>query len=243
VAPSLKVAIVAGFYEPVRRALEGRFKRQLEVSSLVWIPQLGNGREPDLGKFGANLSHQLKNGAKHILVLIAILAGKGWVEECVQAIVSEAQSHYQDAKISVVFETKVSHSNQESIVARIAEFGIPEPCEITAEIMRSRLAGSKVLCVVMDGHTGFHESLRRAGFPDECICDEFFEHMVVPNGRNSNLLRVLHGKAEQYQHLLYAFTGLRTLSPLIKKRYSVFAYEGPTTRDVVNVFKRWLLDK
>lgn len=238
----MKVAIVAGFFEPIRRALEGRFTKQMDVSSLVWISQVSDGREPDLRKFGASLGSQLKNGAKHVLVLVAILAGKGWVKECVHAIISDAQSHYHDAKIDVVFETKVSRSNQESILAKIAEFDIPEPCEITAEVMRSRLAGQKVLCVVMDGQTGFDESLRRAGFPEGCICDEFFEHMVVPNGRNSNLLAVLHGKAEQYRHLLYAFTGLRTLSPLIKKRYSVFAYEAPTTRDVVNVFKRWLLN-
>jgi hypothetical protein len=239
----LKVAIVAGFFEPVRRALEGRFAKQMEVSSLVWIPQVGVGGQPDLGMIGAHLSRQLKNGAQHVMVLVAILAGKGWVEDSVRAIISEAQSHYPQAEIQPVFETKVSGSNQESILARIVEFGIPEPSEITAEVIRSRLVGRKVLCVVMDGNTGFPESLRRAGFPDECICDEFFEHMVVPNGRNSNLMAVLHGKADQYQHLLYAFTGLRTLSASIKKRYAVFAYEAPTTRDVVNVFRRWLLNQ
>src|SRR5207245_2152110 len=82
-APSLKVAIVAGFFEPIRRALEGRFAKQMEVSSLVWIPQVSDGREPDIGRLGASLSSQLKNGAKHVLVLVAILAGKGWVKECV----------------------------------------------------------------------------------------------------------------------------------------------------------------
>jgi hypothetical protein len=232
-----------GFYEPVRRALEGRFAKQMEVSSLVWIPQLGDGREGDLGKFGASLSRQLRNGAKDVLVLVAILAGKDWVKESIGAIIHEAQSHYRDANIQVIFETKVSRSNQEFIVAKIAGFDLPEPCEITPEIMRSRLAGRKVLCVIMNGLTGFDESLRRAGFPDECICEEFFEHVVVPNGRNSNLMEVLDGKADQYQHLLYVFTGLRTLSASVKKKYSVFAYEAPTARDVLNVFKRWLLNR
>jgi hypothetical protein len=169
----LKVAIVAGFFEPVRRALEGRFAKQMEVSSLVWIPQVGDGREPDLGKLSASLSRQLRNGAKQVLVLIAILAGKDWVKESVVAIVSEAQSHYQDADIRVVFETKVSHSNQDSIIVNIAEFNIPEPSEITAEIMRSRLTGRKVLCVVMEGRTGFHESLSRAAFPMNVFAKSF----------------------------------------------------------------------
>jgi hypothetical protein len=185
----------------------------------------------------------LKNGAKHVLVLVAVLAEKGWLRETVDAIVHDAQTHYPEAQIRVVYETKVSRSNQESIIATIADFGLPEPCEITADAMRLRLAGRKVLCVVLDGCTGFEECLRRSGFPDECICDEFFEHMVIPSGKNSNLMAVLHGKAEQYQHLLYAFTGLRTLSASIKKRYTVFAFEAPNARDVVNVFKRWLLNR
>ena len=244
----MRTAIVAGFFDPVRNAVAGRFPKQVEVSSIVWVPQRGNGREPDLGKLNSVLNQQLKNGATNVLVLVAIIAGKDWVRQVVQGMVAEVRSRYGEAEILVDFETKVSRSNQDSILARIAEFNIPppeptpEPCEITLEVMRARLAGRKVLCVVLDGRTSFDEALERAGFPENCICDEFFEHMVVPGGRNSNLMETLHKRAEHHQHLLYAFTGLRTLSPRIKKRYSIFAYEGPNTREVVNLFKRWLLN-
>ena len=94
--------------------------------------------------------------------------------------------------------------------------------------------------MVLDCHTSFREALGRAGFPD-CVWDECFEELTVPRGKNSNLMEVLHGKADGFSHLLYAWTGLRTLPSKVKKRYSGTALEGPTAADVVNIFKRWVL--
>jgi hypothetical protein len=235
----LKVAIVAGFFEPVRRALEGRFAKQFEVSSLMWIPQLGNGREPNLGMLESQLARQLAGGAKHILIFVALLGGKQWVEETVNSIVANALSRYEDVALELVFESKAQDSGP--IITRLVGFGLPEPSEITPDLLREKLQGQKVLCVVMDGHTGFSESLQRCGFPDECICDEFFEFMGVSRGKNSNLMEVLHGKADTYPHILYAWTGLRTMPAAVKKRYAGKAIEAPTARDACNMFKRWIL--
>lgn len=122
----------------------------------------------------------------------------------------------------------------------VCEKLLPEPSEITVELSRSRLSGQKVLCVVVDGHTGFLKSLCRAGFP-QCLWDEFFEEMVLPPGKNSNLMEMLYHKADGFAHLLYAWTGLRTLPSKVKNRYVGKAFEAPTAKDVVNLFKPWVL--
>jgi len=189
--------------------------------------------------FGSQLAQQLANGAKQILVVVALLSEKGWVEDSVRAIVSEATSIHSGVDIQLCFEQKAADAD--IVLQKVIEFDLPEPSEVSVDLLRSKLSGRRVLCVVMDGHTGFPESLSRAGFPPECICDEFFVEMVIPHGKNSNLMEMLYNKAGQYQHILYAWTGLRTMPNKIKKRYLGVAFEGPSARDVVNVFKRWLL--
>lgn len=235
----MKVAFVVGFYEPVRRALERRFAKQLKVSSLVWVRQVSSNREPDLGMFASRLAQQLAAGAKQILVMVALLSGTKWVEGSVRAIVADAMVRYSGVDVQIYFENKAT--NADFVLQQVTEFGLPEPSEISVDLLRWRLSGAKVLCVVMDGHTGFQESLSRAGFPPECVSEEFFAEMVVPRGKNSNLMGTLHDKADQHRHILYAWTGLRTMPSKVKKRYSVIAFEGPTATDVVNLFKRWLL--
>jgi hypothetical protein len=189
--------------------------------------------------FGSQLAQQLAGGAKQILVMVALLSEKGWVEDCVRAIVSEATSLHSGVDVQFCFERKAA--DEHLVLQKLIEFDLPEPSEVSVDLLRSKLSGARVLCVVMDGHTGFPESLRRIDFPEACICDEFFEHMVVSRGKNSNLMEVLYKKADRHQHILYAWTGLRTMPSTVKKRYSVIAFEGPTARDVANLFKRWLL--
>ena len=72
----MKVAIVAGFFDPVRDALGQRFAKQLEVSSLLWIRQAGIGRELNIPEFSSALSRQLANGARELLVIVAVLQGQ-----------------------------------------------------------------------------------------------------------------------------------------------------------------------
>jgi hypothetical protein len=217
----------------------GPFAKQLKVSSLEWVRQVSLNREPDLGMFGSRLAQQLAGGAKQILVMVALLSGTKWVEGTVRAIVSEATSLHPGVEVQLYFEDKAT--NADLVLQKVTEFGLPEPSEISVDLLRWRLSGARVLCVVMDGHTGFQESLSRAGFPPECVSEEFFAEMVVPRGKNSNLMGTLHDRADQHRHILYAWTGLRTMPSKVKKRYSVIAFEGPTATDVVNLFKRWLL--
>jgi len=171
--------------------------------------------------------------------VVALLGGKHWVEDAVRAIVAGHQARFQGVQIHLVFETKAADAKL--VLDRIDAFGLPVPSKISLELLRIKLQGGRVLCVVIDGSTGFPECFQRIDFPDDCISDEFFEHMVVSRGKNSNLMEILHGKADQYPHLLYAWTGLRTMPAKVKKRFSGTAIEGPTARDVANMFKRWLL--
>ncbi len=188
---------------------------------------------------GSQLARQLAGGAKQVLIVVALLSGKAWIEDSVRAIVREIASSYTGIDIQLSFESKAADADL--ILQKINNFNLPEPSAISVGLLRSRLAGEKVLCVVMDGHPDFYKSLCRAGFPPECICDEFFVELVIPRGKNSNLMEMLYNQAGHYRHLLYAWTGLRTMPASIKKRYSAVALEGPTAKDVVSLFKRWLL--
>jgi len=237
----LKVALVAGFFEPVRQALQKGFAKQLEVSSLVWIRQIGVGREPNLGILASELHRQIANGAKQVLVLVALLRGKEWVEHSVRAIIADAQAQCSsDVDVEVSFEQSATSANL--VLEKITAFDLPEPSEVSADLLRRRLAGHKVLCVVLDGCTGFRESMCRAGFPQETF-DEFFVEMVVPGGKNSNLMDILHHKADTYRNILYAWTGLRHMPSKVKRRYTGAMFIGPTAKDVVNLFMRWLLEQ
>jgi hypothetical protein len=235
----LKVALIVGFYEPVRKALERRFSEQMRLSALIWVRQVALNREADLPMFASQLARQLANGAKQVLVMVALPREQGWVEGSVRNIILEATSIHPDVDIQLSFEEKAA--DVDTVLQKVGDFDLPEPSVISAELLRSKLSTKTVLCVVMDGHTGFSESFVRAGFPPECICQEFFVDMVVPRGKNSNLMKVLYNKATQHQHILYAWTGLRTMPAKVKKRYSQMAFEGPTAKDVVNLFTRWLL--
>jgi hypothetical protein len=237
----LKAAFIAGFYEPVRKALTDRFPKQMEVSSLVWIKQVAPNREADLGMFGSQLAHKLTNGARKILVMVAVLAGKGWVEETVRAIVAEQKEIHPNIEIELCFEQKAADAAL--VVQKVADFNLPEPSEVSVALLRSKLAGEQVLCVVMDGQCGFPEALSRAGFPPECICEEFFVDMVISCGKNSNLMDLLYKKADQYRHILYAWTGLRHMPGTVKKRYTGAMFVGPTAKDAVSLLKRWLLER
>ena len=153
-------------------------------------------------------------------------------------MIQRAVKDYEGAHVEVCFERNAV--GVEFVCGKLAAFSLPEVGEITAERLHLRLSGQKVLCVVMDGHTGFREALCRAGFP-ECLIDECFEEMIVPRAKNSNLMDSLHGQSSGFAHLLYAWTGLRTLPAKIKTRYSGKVFEGPTAKDVVSLFKRWVL--
>jgi hypothetical protein len=47
-------------------------------------------------------------------------------------------------------------------------------------------------------------------------------------------------KAKQYEHLLYAWDGLRTIKADVKKKFTGKAYEAETAAKVIEIFRKWL---
>ena len=127
------------------------------------------------------------------------------------------------------------------MVSAITTFGLPPPSEVPLESVSQKLQGTRGLCVALDGRPGFEQSLIRAGFPKEGF-GLYFEELKVHAGRNSNLIKVLEGKAKSFEHLLYAWgDGLRTLPPSVKRTYSGVRFEAATSLEVVLLLKRWIL--
>lgn len=232
----MKVAFVVGFFEPVKKTLSD-FRDQIEGGSLVWIPQKYWCGEADLNKFSSHFYDRLHAGATEILVLLAVLRKKEWVEYHIQSMIEKGRQRSPKATIELIVERNAQNAG--FVLEKISAFGLASVGEISTELLRTRLATGKVLCVHEDGRTGFKDALRRAGFPEE-TWEEFFCELTVSAGKNSNLIKVLKQRASQFSHLLYAWKGLRSLPPNIKQRYTGAACEAETTTMAVALFKKWL---
>jgi hypothetical protein len=110
------------------------------------------------------------------------------------------------------------------------------------QLLQDVLGSSRVLCANLEGKTSFFEALIRAGVPAEA-CGRFFVERSVTAGRNSNLMSVLGEEAKICDHLLYAWDGLRTLTPAVKRKFKGKAYEAQTGPKVIEIFRKWLLSE
>ena len=109
---------------------------------------------------------------------------------------------------------------------------------LSAPVFAAKIPSGRVLCVSLEGKTSIIEALERAGFASDAV-SQCFEEERVEGGRNSGLLQHLSSRSLQYRYLLYAFDGLRTLSPAIKHKF-VKCWEAPNAAKVVAQFKKWI---
>jgi hypothetical protein len=235
----VKIVFVAGFFDPVLKALQDTYPDHLKSGgSIVWIRQVGPGRELNINDFKSRLFDKLSKGARDILIIVAVLRGKEWVEEIIRSIVGGAEETYPDAEIRLQFEKSAQSSS--TVLTGIATFGLSPPPEISMDRLAEKLQGKKVLCVGLDGHAGFEGSLERAGFPKDAFA-EYFVELTFSGGKHSNLIKLLNEKAKSYDHLLYSWSGLRSMPPAVKKKYSGVGLEASSSFEVVLLFKRWVL--
>jgi hypothetical protein len=122
----MKVALIAGFFDPVLKSLEVNFTAELNARSIIWIPQLQHGAA-DPGKLKQNFFDRLAKDASGILILLAVLRGHEYIVEIVEAIVAEGRSRAPNTEIKFsCFKDARSH---EPVVAAIRNFGVVEPEE------------------------------------------------------------------------------------------------------------------
>jgi hypothetical protein len=235
----VKTVLVAGFFDPVQRTLKETFPEQLAAGSLVWIGQRGIGRELNLGDFKSRFYDRLAAGTTQVLVLLAVLRGREWVQGAIESILDHGKERNPGLQTELVVERNAQELAL--LLEKISEFGLPDSQEVTTELLRDRLGGTRVLCVCREGCTGFQESFERAGFPIDGF--DSFSFVSIPSGKNSNLIEQIKDKSAQHAHLLYAWGGLRTLPPVVKQRYAGAKCEAETTGRVVALFKSWVLGR
>jgi hypothetical protein len=235
----VRIVFVAGFFDPVLKALQATFPDQLKAGGgIVWIRQAAIGRELNINEFKSRFFDKLAQGAKQVLILMAALRGREWAEETVKQIVAGAKDAYPEVEIEL--RTEKNAQAIDVVLREIGGFGLAKPPEISLEQIAAKLGNKKVLCVGLDGRPGFEQSLERAGFPREAF-GMYFEELRVAGGKNSNLIELLDGKSKSFDHLLYAWGGLRTLPPSVKKNYCGQRCEAGSSFEAVLLFKRWIL--
>jgi hypothetical protein len=90
----------------------------------------------------------------------------------------------------------------------------------------------------MEGTTSVLDALRRSGFSDATLA-MFFEEERIGGARNSGLMEHLAARADQFACLLYAFHGLRTLTPEVKGKFRK-CYEAPSAAKLAQIALRWM---
>lgn len=237
----MKVVFVVGFYDTVRGALEKKYSSQLGAGTLVFIRQASGKPIPDLQDFNSRFSH-IAPKCDSVMVLLAILQNYGWVADKVAALIHRVGERHPHVKIelSAPPRLEVGVGAAEELIKEIEEFGLPAPETITLQMLEQILGNTQVLCMSLEGKAGFAEALERANFPHECITRFFIERPIGP-GRNSNLMNIVSQEARRCAHFLYAWDGLRTLKPDVKRKFSGKAYEAQTSAKVIEIFRKWLL--
>ena len=234
----MKVAFILGFFKPVHDYLHGNYQDLVRNQILVSLPRQ---RRADLqtipGKFKSRLFQLLDGEAKEVLVVLALTRDTSWIKHVIEATIEQAKSCFRTT--SVQLRTNTDALAVEKVIDELVRFGIENQNTIPRSALEKKLGQRRVLFVWREGSTPPSVVLQRCGFIESDIRD-FFEELAIRPGRNSNLIRLLANKAQQYDHLLYAWKGLRTLPPEIKRRFKGIALEASDTTRVSNMFVRWL---
>jgi hypothetical protein len=228
----MRVAFVAGFFDPVKRMLEERFAAQMGRGSVIWIPQ-ARGGEAKLSEFASRFNSAAAQGHGPILILLAVLRSREFVRGHAERI-TQCRAGL-DCQL-VTFENA---ADRDGVAARLEEFCVPDATQIDAAAVRAKVPNGKVLCVSLAGKASIHSALCREGFSGSAL-EECFEFEIVPGARNSSLIGNLQTRAARYSGLLYAWDGLRTLQPEVKRAFPQPSIEGRTAQKVVASFVQWL---
>jgi hypothetical protein len=230
---------VVGFYDPVHSELERTHKQHLELGEIVWVPQVRRGGGADLVRLASLLFQKLAEGQDKVHVILGRRSGEEWMDASMEAMATQVRERFPNAALSYSLTKRLGESRL--VIDEIAMFGLSAINAIGLNRLTERLSGNKVLCVRLRGRSNFQDALRRAGFCEESWEEVFVQETIDP-GRHSSMMGDFEGWSNSYKFLLYAWDGLRTLKPEVKKRFSGKAYEAPTPTRVIEPFKRWILE-
>jgi len=233
----MKIAFVAGFYDPVKEALDNPYSEHQANGSLVWIRQNELHKEADLTLLSSRFIDGV-NRADTVRVVLHVPRGRQWVVDSVQGILERGKDLNSALEFDIV--PLENDGDRDGVLKCIADFGLAVPAHVESDTVRTKIPSGKVLCVSLDGKTSILDALQRAEFAPETIT-QCFDEERIEGGRNSGLLQMLASRSLRYRYLIYAFDGLRHLSPAIKHKF-VKCWNEANAAKVVAQFKKWILE-
>jgi hypothetical protein len=163
-----------------------------------------------------------------------------WMEPTVESAAAEARRRSPETTVTICKPTKELIDGP-GVLAEITSIGLSRLDAVTMLMLREKLGDDSVLCVRPHGRPSFEDALRRSGFCEESWEVVFKQETIMP-GKNSSMMEKFRGWANHYRYLLYAWYPLKTLKPEVKARFSGKAYEAAIPAQVVEMFKRWIVE-
>jgi len=166
-------------------------------------------------------------------MILHVPRGRAWVTASIEGILKNS---------TVEFDIKPFYNDGdcEGVLKCLAEFGLATPDPLDCGGVRKKIPCGKILCISLDTKTSVIDGLTRAGFAPETIA-ECFEEERIEGGQNSGLLQHLSSRSLQYRYLIYAFDGLRHLSPAVKHKFVKYWNQANAAK-VVAQFKKWIME-
>lgn len=226
-----------GFPTSCQRQLHERMSAEIcRAGTVIFIPQVSEGREADLVRFKSRILGLDAAATTSKILLPTAPEPATWFLNAVDAICAERRLRCPQDLVEFAFAVP----SPDVLLEHVLSFGPTVSPEISIDLLRRKLRGEKVLCLRSTSQSSFQDVFKREGIPTESWDDHFAELQLNP-GKNSNLIQEVTNRAQRYSHLLYAWSGLRTLPSDVKRRFTGIRYEAPTTVKVVRFFRRWLL--
>jgi hypothetical protein len=230
----VRIAFVIGFFDPVKIALDECYPEPTYRDRLIWIP----GRRSAVIEFKGRF-YDVVRTAEAIHVCLGRSENQSHIEDAVRGIVRVATERY--ASTTVTVDVFGNQYDPEPVMQIIKSLGIETRPQICSDKIRTKVGDGKILCMSLYGKTSIFTALERAGFPPAAV-GECFHEEVRAGARNSNLMEDLKSCAAKYTYLIYAWEGLRTLSPDVKNRFKYGCQEARSASQVVELFKRWIIE-
>jgi hypothetical protein len=96
----MRIACVAGFFNPVKSSIEKAFAKELKENSVVWVPQLSNG-QINQNRLKQAIFDATARGATDLLMLLFLLRGSEYVRQVVDSLAAEAIRRSPGLRITI----------------------------------------------------------------------------------------------------------------------------------------------
>jgi hypothetical protein len=117
----MRIACIAGFFNPVKTSLEKNFPGRLDDHSVIWIPQVSNG-ELNQNMLKQALFDAVAKGATDILIVAFILRGSEYQRDVIASLVTEAKDRLPGLRVTVNAGFKNARET-EGVLKLIRQFG------------------------------------------------------------------------------------------------------------------------